>query len=91
MRSKIKEADRIVIKVGTSTLTYENGKTNLSNVEKLVRKLADLSNRGKEIILVSSGAVGIGMGVLGIDKRPDAVNEKQAIAAVVYQTHPLAA
>ncbi len=82
MRSKIKEADRIVIKVGTSTLTYENGKTNLSNVEKLVRKLADLSNRGKEIILVSSGAVGIGMGVLGIDKRPDAVNERQAIAAV---------
>lgn len=82
MRSRIKEAGRIVIKVGTSTLTYDNGKTNLANVEKLVRKLADLSNRGKEIILVSSGAVGIGMGVLGIGKRPEEVTEKQAIAAV---------
>lgn len=82
MRSRIKEAVRIVIKVGTSTLTYDNGKTNLANVEKLVRKLVDLSNRGKEIILVSSGAVGIGMGVLGINKRPDAISERQAIASV---------
>ncbi len=82
MRSKIKTADRIVIKVGTSSLTYDNGKVNLGSIEKLVRKLSDLSNMGKEIILVSSGAVGIGMGKLNIEKRPAQVTERQAIAAV---------
>lgn len=82
MRSKIKKADRIVIKVGTSSLTYDGGKVNISNMEKLVRKLADLSNMGKEIILVSSGAVGIGMGRLSMDKRPAEVTERQAVAAV---------
>jgi len=82
MRSKIKQSDRIVIKVGTSTLTYGNGKINLSNIEKLVRKISDLSNRGKEIILVSSGAVGIGMSRLGMNEKPRLVTEKQAAAAV---------
>ncbi|MBN2557154.1 MAG: glutamate 5-kinase [Clostridia bacterium] len=82
MRSRIKTSGRIVIKVGTSTLTYPNGKINLSNMERLVRKIADLSNNGKEIILVSSGAVGIGMGRLNMDKRPVLTTEKQAVAAV---------
>lgn len=82
MRSKIKKSERIVVKVGTSNLTYDNGKVNIGNLEKLVRKLADLSNKGKEIILVSSGAVGIGMGRLNMDKRPELVTERQAVAAV---------
>lgn len=82
MRSRIKESDRIVIKVGTSTLTHGTGRMNLSSIEKLVRKISDLSNRGKEIILVTSGAVGVGMGRLGMEKRPELITEKQAAAAV---------
>lgn len=82
MRSKVKTADRIVIKVGTSSLTYNGGKVNIGNIEKLARKLSDLSNMGKEIILVSSGAVGIGMGRMGLEKRPSEIPERQAAAAV---------
>lgn len=82
MRSGIKQSDRIVIKVGTSTLTYSNGKTNLSNIEKLVMKISDLSNRGKDIVLVTSGAVGIGMSRLGMKEKPSLVTEKQAAASV---------
>lgn len=82
MRSRIKQCKRIVIKVGTSTLTYDNGKINISNMEKLVRRIADMANSGREIILVSSGAVGIGMSRLNMDHRPADVTEKQAVAAV---------
>ncbi|MCD6323356.1 MAG: glutamate 5-kinase [Clostridiales bacterium] len=82
MRSSIKKSDRIVIKVGTSTLTYNNGNINLSNIEKLVRKISDLLNRGKEIILVTSGAIGIGMARLGMSEKPSIVTEKQAAASV---------
>ena len=55
-----KKAKRIVVKLGTSTLTHENGKLNLRRISQLVRTLADLRNEGKEIILVSSGAIGVG-------------------------------
>ncbi len=82
MRNRIKQCKRVVIKVGTSTLTYDNGKINISNMEKLVRRIADLANSGREIILVSSGAVGIGMSRLNMDCRPADVTEKQAVAAV---------
>ena len=61
-RAKLKEASRIVVKVGTSTLTYSSGRLNLKQMEKLVRQLADLYNAGKEVILVTSGAVGAGVG-----------------------------
>lgn len=73
---------RIVVKVGTSTLTYENGTVNLHRIEKLCRVLSDLKNRGYEIILVSSGAIGIGVGKLGLSERPDSTSEKQALAAI---------
>ena len=73
---------RIVIKVGTSTLTYENGKANLRRIDKLCKVLSDIHNQGREIILVSSGAVGIGMGKLGLPEKPKATKEKQALAAV---------
>ncbi len=79
---KISDSKRIVVKVGTSTLTYENGSLNLRRIEQLVKVLCDLQNSGKEIILVSSGAIGVGMGKLGIKKRPSRNREKQALAAV---------
>lgn len=73
---------RIVVKVGTSTLTYESGRLNLRRVETLVKVLCDLQNSGKDVILVSSGAIGVGVGKLGLKKRPSETREKQAVAAV---------
>ena len=81
-RSNLADAKRIVVKVGTSTLTYGSGKLNLDQIEKLVRELSDLENQGKEIILVSSGAVGAGMARLGLKEKPKTMPEIQAAAAV---------
>lgn len=64
------EKKRTVIKVGTSTLTYENGKINYRRVEQLCKVLSDLQNRGEQVIFVSSGAIAVGMGKAGLDKRP---------------------
>lgn len=76
------QSRRIVVKVGTSTLTYENGKANLRRMEKLCKVLSDLHNSGKQIILVSSGAIGVGMGKLNLKERPSETKGKQAVAAV---------
>lgn len=73
---------RIVVKVGTSTLTYENGKINLRRVDTLCKVLSDLRNSGQDIILVSSGAIGVGVGKLGLEERPSSTREKQALAAI---------
>ena len=73
---------RIVVKVGTSTLTRENGALNLHNMDHLARTLADLRGMGHEIILVSSGAIGVGTGKLGLHERPQELRMKQAVAAV---------
>jgi len=81
-RVAVNFAKRIVVKVGTSTLTYDNGKMNLGNIDRLCRSLSDLMNRGKEVLLVSSGAIGVGVGFLDLSKRPETTREKQAIAAV---------
>ena len=81
-REKLKECRRIVVKVGTSTLTYSNGRANLNSIERLCRAISDQMNQGHEVILVSSGAIGIGMGRLRLDKKPQTIREKQAIAAV---------
>ena len=78
----IGDAKKIVVKVGTSTLTYENGKLNLSLVEKLCRTLSDLANSGRQLVLVTSGAVGVGFGKMGITERPAETAKKQAAAAV---------
>ena len=75
-------AKRIVVKVGTSTITYENGRINLGNIDRLCRALADLQNSGKEVLLVTSGAIGVGVGVLNLEERPTTMRDKQAIAAV---------
>ena len=72
-----------MIKVGTSTITYEEtGNINLDKLEKFVRILINLRNKGKEVIVVSSGAVGIGRNVLGLQHKPETEAEKQACAAV---------
>lgn len=73
---------RIVIKVGTSTLAYATGKLNISRVEKMCKVISDLKNAGNEIVLVSSGAIGMGLGKLNLKKRPEDMPTKQAAAAV---------
>lgn len=73
---------RIVVKVGTSSLTHDTGKTNFKRIENLVRVLADLMNMGNEIILVSSGAIGVGVGKLGLAEKPSSTRQKQALAAI---------
>lgn len=81
-REKLKTARRVVVKVGTSTITYENGRFNLTNLEHLCRSIANQMNQGREIVLVSSGAIGVGVGRLRLQERPQAIREKQAVAAV---------
>ena len=73
---------RIVVKVGTSTLTHPSGSFNLRHIEALVKTLADIKNSGREIILVTSGAIGLGMAKLGLRERPNDTPSKQACAAV---------
>ena len=73
---------RIVVKVGSSTISHGTGKLNYRRMEHLVRELADLQNQGKEMILVSSGATNAGMAPLNLDQRPRSIREKQALAAV---------
>ncbi len=79
---EIKNSKKIVVKVGTTTLTYDNGKLNLRRIEKLTRVLSNLKNQGKDVILVSSGAVGVGVSKLGLSERPRDTIGKQAAAAV---------
>ena len=78
----IKSSKRIVVKVGTSTLTYSTGKTNLQIVDRLARVLSDLQNQGREVVLVSSGAIGMAVGKLGLREKPAETVKKQAVAAV---------
>lgn len=81
-RENLAEAKRIVVKVGTSTLTHSTGQLNLPRIQKLVDELAALGNQGKEMLLVTSGAVGAGMEMLGLREKPKTIPEKQAAAAV---------
>ena len=73
---------RIVVKVGTSTLAHATGRLNIRQVEQLCKVLSDLKNAGHEIILVSSGAIGMGVGKLSLSGRPSDMPGKQAAAAV---------
>ena len=73
---------RIVVKVGTSTLAHATGRMNIRHVEELVKVLSDLKNEGHQIILVSSGAIGMGVGKLNLPGRPGDMPTKQAAAAV---------
>lgn len=73
---------RIVIKVGSSTITHDSGLLNLKKLDDLSKVLSDLNNAGNEIILVSSGAIAAGRGKMHLDKRPDSLEEKQAMASI---------
>lgn len=81
-REALKKAKRIVIKVGTSTITYANGKRNFSQIDRLAREISDLQNHGKEMILVTSGAVAVGVDRMGLPGKPKTIPGKQAAAAV---------
>ena len=76
------EAKRVVIKIGTTTLTHGGGLLNYRRMEHLIKTIADLKNSGKEIVLVSSGAIGVGMGELGMKVRPSDAPTRQACAAI---------
>ena len=78
----VANAKRIVVKVGTSTLTYPTGRLHLKRIEQLVRVLSDLKNSGKEIILVTSGAIGVGVAKLNLGSRPKETRMKQAAASI---------
>ena len=83
MRDKLKDKKRIVFKVGTSTLTHaETGALDLVKMEKFVRILTDLHNQGKEVVVVSSGAIAVGRRALRLEERPKERSVKQACAAV---------
>ena len=73
---------RVVVKVGTSTLTHKTGNLNIRHIESLCRVLSDLKNAGHEVVLVSSGAIGMGVGKLSLKERPSDMPTKQAAAAV---------
>lgn len=82
-RNQLKDKHRIVVKVGSSSLVHkETGELDLLGLEHLVRVLADLRNQGKDVILVSSGAIGVGRKALGFDHKPETIAEKQACASV---------
>ena len=82
-RDFLKEKKRIVVKIGTTTITHvDTGHLNLIKMEKLARVLTDIRNQNKEIIIVSSGAIGAGRKALGLQERPKSLAEKQACAAV---------
>ncbi len=82
-REQLKDKKRIVIKIGSSSLTHpETGNMNLFKIEKLVRVICDLKGEGRDVVLVSSGAMAAGRQALGIQKRPGSLTEKQAYAAI---------
>ena len=81
-REKLKTAKRIVIKIGTSSLILANGQINLKNMDDLAFTLSSLRNEGYDIILVTSGAIGVGLNVLGMDKRPSEIAQQQALASI---------
>ncbi len=81
-RVELRDSKRIVVKVGTSTLTYDNGKVNFPRIDKLARAISDLVNQGREVVLVTSGAIGIGVGKLKLKEKPKPIPLQQAVAAV---------
>ncbi len=78
----LKNPKRIVVKVGTSTLTHSTGKTNIRSMRNLVRVLSDIVNSGIEVALVTSGAIGVGVGKLGLSERPNDTEGRQAAATI---------
>ena len=83
IREAVKDKKRIVIKIGSSSLMHnETGRLNLGKIEKLVRTIVDIKNSGKEVVLVSSGAIAVGRMAIGLNEKPDELPVKQACAAI---------
>ena len=82
VRDALKKSKRVVVKVGTSTITRENGASNLARMEEIVREIVGLKDEGREMVLVTSGAIAAGMNRMGLSVRPKGVPERQALAAV---------
>lgn len=83
VREAVKDKKRIVIKIGSSSLMHnETGKLNLGKIEKLVRTIVDIKNSGKDVVLVSSGAIAVGRMAIGLNEKPDELPVKQACAAI---------
>ncbi|WP_024625290.1 glutamate 5-kinase [Lactiplantibacillus fabifermentans] len=76
------KAKRVVIKVGTSTLVYPDGSINLRAIDQLAFVISAMRHRGRDVVLVSSGAIGVGLNYMGLKQRPKAIPEQQAIAAI---------
>jgi len=81
-RARISTHKRIVVKIGTTSLTYSNGQLNLQRIEKICRVFSDLCNQGREMILVTSGAIAVGADCMGLKERPRDILGKQAASAV---------
>jgi len=81
-RKTLNNAKKIVIKIGTSSLTYATGKINFQRIDILSRVISDLTNQGKEVVLVTSGAIGVGVDKLKLGSKPNTVSGRQAAAAV---------
>lgn len=81
-RINLKNKHRIIVKVGTALITQEDGRINLLRIEKMARVISSLISAGKEVILVTSGAVGAGMGIMKLEAKPTDIVEKQALAAI---------
>ena len=81
-RNMLKDKNRLVVKIGTSTLSFEGGRLNFQRIEKLAYVLTTLQKAGKEVLLVTSGAIGVGAGRLGMGKKPHDLATKQALAAI---------
>ena len=81
-RERLREAKRVVVKVGTSTLVRTSGKPDFQRMDRLVREIADLKNEGREMVLVSSGAIAIGMDSIGLRQKPAEIPARQALAAI---------
>ena len=83
IREAVKDKERIVIKIGSSSLMHnETGRLNLGKIEKLVRTIVDIKNSGKDVVLVSSGAIAVGRMAIGLNEKPDELPVKQACAAI---------
>lgn len=82
MAKRAMQCKRLVVKIGTSSLIHPNGKVNLQTIDRLAYALTALNNQGYELVLVTSGAIGVGMAELGMSKRPAVIAEQQALAAI---------
>lgn len=82
IREDLTKAKRIVVKVGTSTITHGTGLINLARIDRLARVISDIANQGKDVVLVTSGAIGVGVGKLKLKEKPKTVRGKQAVAAI---------